>query len=132
MVCLSALLDASVFSSFFVLFISCILLKARVTLRSGQLFFLQPVILQWVRIGSFRSSSASVSQVAFAIGFSASFCSSLLRARVLDLRSALGCLCSGYISALDFEFGNRRRLVAAPYEKLRYLLLSHAIVPNDT
>ena len=129
MVCLSALLDASVFSSFFVLFM---LLKARLPLGSGQLFFQQPVILQWVRIGSFRGSSASVSQVAFAIGFSASFCSSFLSARVLDLRSALGCLCSGYISALDFEFGNRRRLVAAPYEKLRYLLLSHAIVPNDT
>ncbi len=69
--------------------------------------FQQPVIPQWVRIGS-------TSQLHTVLVVS--------RARVFALRSALGFLCSGYFSDLDIEAVNRRGLVAAAQ------LLSHDIV----
>ncbi len=71
------------------------------------LFFLQPVILQWVRIGSFRSSSASVSQVAFAIGFPP-------RSARPSSRSRVGSSFSSRVSLLRLHFSLGLRVCEPP------------------
>ncbi len=121
------------FSMFPLLFFSLpvLLLPARLPLGSGQLFFSQPVVLQWVRIGSFCSSSVSVFQAAFAIVSSASFCSSLL---------ALACWIfvqlSGVFARVAFQLGLRvcepPKIGRRALREAALPLLNHAIAPYDT
>ena len=126
------------FRFFFVLFLPFFSLTAPSSSTAGSraaVLLTAGRFLQWVSIGSFRSSSAS--------GFSGSpLCpSALLVARVSRLHHSLfdctQCRLQASLSCLGprLACGRRVYLLLAGYSKTRsrvILLLDHVIVPNDT